>query len=100
MAVTYEKLPEGYRVYNGELMVGVITTKQHASTDDKGKYLRELTGDEKTMLLEAVNPTTGVSHRPVVWDDLPACEQSIHFCSPTMSLDLLRQVASSLPANG
>ena len=72
MHIRYEKLPEGYRVYDGPLLVGILYTSHHRGAIKDGQ---------------------------VLYEPMPRDSWNIHWTSPQVSLPLLEAVLQGLPAD-
>lgn len=92
MTMRLESIPEGHRVFNGDKLIGVITTKQHHRGKDSQHQLSPDEQNAKTADLEKEKPA-----RPVFWEPLPKESWAIHFSSPNMSLQDLRDVIAVIP---
>lgn len=66
-----EPIPEGFRVYAGDLLYGVVTTKTNDGTMKNGA---------------------------VVWQDMPRGHWAIHFTSPSNGVEFLKSVIEAVLA--
>lgn len=73
MSVKYEAIPEGYRIWKGAALMGVLFTSQHSSE------------------LKTAN---GIG---VVWEAMPQESWNIHFTNPNVSTDDLKDIVMYLP---
>lgn len=84
--ITFEPIPEGYRVKDGDKMLAVVTTKQHLSDSNHGTF-QASAEDVKNIRASAV-----------VWSPMDRDSWSIHFTSPTMSVEEIFAITDSFPA--
>jgi hypothetical protein len=91
MSVTFYKIPEGYRVYKGRtstfqgFLLGILTTNQH---NLGGKTDKPLTNEEA----EHFHKKGGVVYQP-----MEAEHWTLHFTSPQVNVEDLKEILSSLP---
>lgn len=82
MSLKFDKINEGFRVYRGPHLVGIVTTNQHC-TDPK-----KMSGEA------AIEHTKGV----VQWEPMPKESWTVHLTSPSLSVDELKELAAGIPA--
>lgn len=70
MDITYEPIPEGYRVFKGPFLLAILYTRHHQGA---------------------------IKDASVVWEPLKPEDWNLHFTNPQMTCDDIKAIVGSLP---
>lgn len=81
-SMRFEPIPQGGRVYKGDLLLAVVTMRHHNSGESA------MSGEEAKAFRAGA----------VVWTGMPPYGWSVHFTSPSLSVADAQAVLACIPA--
>lgn len=91
-ALKFDRIPEGYRVFDGDKLVAVVTTSQHMDPAEVTAAVDANQMDAKFVAGHAKG------HGPVAWKLMPPAGWTIHLTGPALYVDLFKAIAAGIPA--
>lgn len=103
MNVRFEPIPEGYRIWDGDRLAGVLATNEHMTPQDVADAIA---GNKiPPEILNAMRHSEGkdklaevLKQSPVCWKPMTSDHWTIHLTRPSVHVDLMKAIVAGIPA--